>query len=444
MLTKVKEWIGRHRLIQKGDRVVVACSGGPDSLALVHILYRLAPEFELTLAVAHLDHMFRGAQSAADADFVREFCAHLGVACYAKAVDVPAYINQSGCSTQEAARIIRYRYLQEVAIQLGGAKIATGHHQDDQAETILLHLFRGAGGVGLGGMKPASGNIIHPFLTVSRQEIEAYCREQGFKPRLDVSNLKTDYLRNYIRLELMPQIKREINANASDALIRAAQIVGDEHEMVAEQARFLWPTIVSKERDRLLLNGTSLMKQHVALRRELIRVAIEKKRGDLKGISFCHVEKVLELISDGVTGSEIRLPDLVVGKSYTGLEFFEPSQEELPARIGSPGVMLRIPGVTEVPELNLAISAQVSDYRPSDRGKLSAIFDWDVLRPPISVRTRQAGDKFRPAGAPGGKKLKEYLIDAKIPRRQRDTIPIVCDATGIIWLGGFRAAQQEE
>ncbi len=422
---------------------MAACSGGPDSLALVHVFHELSEEYQLTLAVAHLDHMFRGAQSAADAAFVRDFCAQRGLVCYTTAIDVPAYIARGGRSPEEAARMIRYRYLQEVASRLGGAKIATGHHQDDQAETILLHLFRGAGGAGLGGMKPVSGNIIHPFLAVTRQEIEDYCREQGLTPRLDSSNLKTDYLRNYIRLELLPRIKREINANVAEALTRAAQIIGDEHELIAQEARRLWPAIAFAEQERLLLAAQSLAEQPVALRREVIRMAIEKKRGSLKGISFRHVEKVLELIVDGVTGSEIRLPGLSVGKGYSGLEFFVPGQDESPAGIASPGVRLCIPGITAVPELKLAITARLSDYRPPDRGRLSAVFDWDELKPPIWVRTRQAGDRFRPAGAPGGKKLKEYLIDAKIPRRQRDAIPVFCDETGmIIWLGGLRTAQQ--
>lgn len=440
MLTKVKEWIECHRLIRKGDKVVVACSGGPDSLALVHILCQLAEPLAFDIAVAHLDHMFRGAQSAADADFVRDFCARLGLPCYVKAMDVPEYIRQTGLSTQEAARIVRYHYLQEVASEFGGAKIATGHHKDDQAETILLHLFRGAGSSGMEGMKPENGNIIHPLLAVSRKEIENYCREQGFTPRLDASNLKTDYLRNYLRLDLIPQIEREINSSVKDALIRAAQIIGDEHSLVEQQAQALWREVVSEQQGRLILSRPILSTQHVALQRQLIRLAIEKKRGDLRGISFCHVEKVIELVNCGITGSEIKLPSLIVAKSYSGLEFFEPGQDEPPAGISSP-VMLSTPGITEVPELNLAVAAEISDYRPPDKGRLSAIFDWDILHPPISVRTRQAGDKFHPAGAPGGKKLKEYLIDAKVPRRERDAVPVICDDKGIIWLAGLRISE---
>ncbi len=419
MLTKVRAWIQRQRVISPGDRIVAACSGGPDSLALVHILSRLAPELELTLVVAHVDHMFRGAESEADAVFVGEFCAGLGLTFYHTALDVPAYIESSGRSPQDAARILRYRYLRQVAERLGGAKIATGHHRDDQAETVLLNLLRGAGSAGLSGMKPADGDIIRPLLEVTRDEIEAYCAQHGLEPRLDSSNLSLDYLRNYLRLKLMPLLRERVNANIAETLCRTARLVGDEHDFLAEQACCLSPDVVRQEDAGVLIDCERLNCLHIALRREIFRQAIAKKRGNLTGITFLHVERLLELSINGAVGSIVELPGGIVARRGYDLVIIEtPTVLPPPPRLGPPGVALTIPGSTDVPVLDLTVTARLFPDRPAQATARSAVFDWRRLTPPVYVRTRQEGDRFWPAGAPGSKKLKAFLIDGKSSARR--------------------------
>ncbi len=435
MLTAVREWIGRHRLPAAGDKVLAACSGGPDSLALVHCLNQLKEEYGFSLAVAHVNHLLRGAEADADAAFVRDFAGSLGLPHYGTAVDAAAFAAAEGRSLEDAARVLRYRFLRRTALELDGALIATGHHRGDQAETVLLNLFRGAGGAGLGGMKPVAGGVIRPLLAVGREEIDAYCRDHGLSPRLDSSNLNTDYLRNFVRLELMPRLAAVFNANITATLRRTAEVVGDEHEFVAAAAGALWPAVVSEAAGALTVDCRALDGLPVALRREIVRQAVEKRRGDLTGISFFHVEKLLELALCGATGQWGGLPGgPAVRKEYGRLVF---AAETPPAAgIGPPGVEIAVPGTTPVPALGIAVTAQLVAARPADAGPGSAIFAWDELAPPIFVRTRRPGDRFRP----GGKKVQEYLIDAKVPSRRRDSVPVFAAGRGRFWLGGVRQA----
>jgi tRNA(Ile)-lysidine synthase len=438
MLTAVREWIGRHHVPAAGDRVLAACSGGADSLALVHALNGLKEEYGFSLAVAHVNHLLRGAESDADAVFVREFAAALGLPFYHTAVDAAGFAAAEGRSVEDAARVLRYRFLRETAAELGGALIATGHHRGDQAETVLLNLFRGAGGAGLGGMKPAAGGVIRPLLAVEREEIEAYCRTNGLTPRTDSSNFSTEFLRNYLRLELMPKLAAVFNANIAATLCRTAELVGDEHDFVAAAALAAWPEVVTGEGDGLAVDCRALGSLHVALRRELLRQAVAKNRGDLRGISFFHVEKLLELALSGATGNAVELPGgLIVRREYGKLVFTAAAWPPAPS-IGPPGIALAVPGTTPLPALGITVTARLSAERPAEGGPDRAVFAWEELTPPIRVRTRQAGDRFRP----GGKKVKEFLIDAKVPRYLRGGIPVFTDGQGIIWLGGVRQGKR--
>jgi tRNA(Ile)-lysidine synthase len=438
MLTQIKKWINQNHLLQKGDKVLAACSGGPDSLALVSILHHLKDEYELTLAVAHVDHMFRGAESAADAAFVAEMCKKLSIPCFQTAIDVPRYIAETGKSPQDAARILRYQYLRQVAHTMGNGKIATGHHRDDQAETVLIHLLRGAGGSGIGGMKACDAGIIRPLLDVSRSQIEQYCRDNDLSPRLDSTNLQTKYRRNKIRIELIPLLEREYNVNISDAICRTAILIGDEHNYVAEAANNTWPSIGQEENKLVTLNCERLNCLHIALKREIIRRAVEKIRGDLKGITFYHVEKLIELANCGQVGSLVELPGgIIARRNYTKVSFCvqEPASPKSAASLEVP---LSVPGVTPIPKMGITITASLQDKNAGLRSKNTAVFDWQEITTPLYVRLRKAGDRFQPLGMSGNKKLKDFFIDAKIPQEERDSVPIICDDRGILWIGGYR------
>jgi tRNA(Ile)-lysidine synthase len=442
MLKKIEAWIDQYRLIQEGDSILAACSGGPDSLVLVHSLQALCSKYNIRLAVAHVDHMFRGKDSAADADFVAEFCRRLGLVCYQKAINVPEYIRAGGHSPQEAARELRYQYLQEVAANLGQTKIATGHHRDDQAETVLMHLLRGSGSAGIRGMRPANGNIIRPLLGISRAEIEQYCREHQLTARLDHSNLKTDYLRNRIRLKLLPELEQHYNQAVKEALCRTAEVVGCEYDFIQQSVQAVWSEIVREEQDKLFIEKSGLANLHLAQQREMLRQAIEKKQGSTRGITFKHVEKFIEMALSGQVGTIYELPGgLVVRIGYDEVELS--SVRQLPAVQGiAKPYPIAIPGNTYVPELDITILAELHSTAPGKLPAHTAVFDCTQLVPPLYVRTRQDGDRFRPKGLKGSKKLKDFFIDAKIPREKRKITPIIYDGKGILWVGGYRQAER--
>lgn len=445
MLAKVKYWIDRQSLLRAGDRVVAACSGGPDSIALVNILYALRGEYDFTLVVAHVDHMLRGSESRADADFVEAMCRKLEIDCYRTAIDVPRFIaTMGGGSTEAAARQLRYKYLQEVAAKLGGAKIATGHHRDDQAETVLLNLLRGAGSTGLRGMQAQNGNIIRPLLSVSREEIAAYCQQQQLSYRIDQTNYETDYLRNRLRWELIPLLERDYNPNIKQNLWRTAMLQADEHDFLRRQAASWCLGIITEVNNKLVLDSNKLKSLHIAGQREVLRLALEKKRGSLTGITFSHVERLIWLNLHGRVGSVIELPGGIrAEKGYKAIEIMaDAGVQNEPPTIVPPGIKLMIPGITLVHQLAIQVSTTVVSPAEHTADHLSATFDWDALHPPLYVRTRLPGDWFIPCGMPGRKKLKEFMIDAKIPRRERDCIPIFADGQGIIWIGGYRYADR--
>ena len=360
---------------------------------------------------------------------------------------MPKFISQTKLSPEDAGRIVRYRYLRSVAEKLGGAKIATGHHRDDQAETVLIHMLRGAGSTGIRGMQPVNGEIIRPLLAVSREEINEYCADHHLQPRFDSSNRETNYLRNRIRLTLLPELEKQYNVAVKDALCRTATIVGDEHDFIRLAAQNMWSQVAVEQEEKLFIHTRKMEPIHVAVKREIFRLAIEKKRGSLAGISFDHLEMLLELLATGRVGSIVDLPgELAASKSYDGV-YLGPRRSAQLAKTDFLGHMLAVPGITHIAELGISIITEVTEVtevmEETDRmSSHAAVFDWLALKPPLLVRTRHDGDRFQPLGFHGSKKLKDFFIDAKVPRQERDYIPILCDGQDIIWVGGYRQAEQ--
>jgi tRNA(Ile)-lysidine synthase len=440
MLEKVKCYCERNGLIKTGDTILIACSGGPDSLALVDILLKLQKAYQLKLAVAHFDHMFRGAESKADAEFVAAFCREKNIAYYQKTFDVPAYIKKTGFSPEEAARVVRYDFLRGVAKRLGNAKIATGHHQDDQAETVLIHLFRGAGSSGIGGIRPISRGIIRPLLSVTRQEIEEYCENSHLSPRIDCTNSQTDYLRNRIRLQLLPELIEKFNPAMKAALCKSAEIIAAEHDFIRQSVECIWAKLVSQEGESIVFARKKFNQLHIAQKRELFRMAIEKKQGSLRGISFTHVEKMIVLSEKGFVGTQITLPGNLVFKCNYHQMMLASLQADI-KKLDALYAVLALQGDTYIPALKMAVQVELTDFFMKPANKNSAVFDFDQLVPPLFIRYRQAGDRFRPSGMAGSKKLKDFFIDYKLERQKRDIVPLLCDQQGILWVIGYRQSE---
>ena len=448
--SRVREWVMRHDLLPAGVNIVAACSGGPDSLALVDLLADLCSETGSRLVVAHVDHGLRGEESRQDAMFVRRFCAERKLPLFCGQVDVNGEIRQRGGSLEEAARRLRYEYLRQVAAQVGGARIATGHHRDDQAETLLLNLLRGSGSRGLGAMRPQQGDVIRPLLCLTREEIESYCRQQDLQPRLDSSNRDTDFRRNRIRHELIPWLRRNFNPELTETLCRTAEILAAEQSFLQDYAaERLLDCAVETDRG-YRLDARIFAGLPEAVQRSMIRNLLENLRGDARGIGFVHVEQIRHLFLRGRGTGRVKLPGRLQARTcYRELyiETLADSGQNSPAAAKVPAVPapLACPGDTVLPELGITLRCAVhpgNGVLPPELGPNRAAFDRAQLREPLIVRRRQPGDLFRPLGAPGVRKLKELLIDLKIPCEQRDAVPLICDAAGILWVAGQRRSER--
>ena len=445
---KVREWVEHHALLPRGNNIVAACSGGADSLALVDLLDGFRQELGIALFVAHFEHGLRGEESCRDAEFVRNYCDSRGLRFFCGNADVKNEVLRNGGSIEEVARRLRYEYLRYVAGVVGGALIATGHHRDDQAETVLMNLVRGSGGRGLGAMRPRQVDIVRPLLCLTRTEIEIYCRERKLQPRNDFSNDDVNFRRNRVRHELVPLLQQRFNPSLTDALCRTADVLADEQEFLRSYVEEQLPKLVVKMEKGYRLNSASFSKLHVAVQRELLRYLLGKLRGDTHGVAFAHVEQIRALYLQNKGAQCIDLPGAWrARKSYQDL-FIETTlvheRECFSAREPNP-VILSCPGETILPEFGVTLCC--SEYfgelaPPVDLGDTKVAFERASLQFPLFVRQRRPGDVFHSLGAPGKRKLKKLLIDLKIPVEQRDIVPIVSDGAGIIWVAGFRRAER--
>lgn len=439
LLNKVERFCAQRRLLLAGDAVLIACSGGPDSLALADLLLRMRESWRLRLTVLHVEHGIRGEASEADARFVREFCEARGLPFLLRRADVPKLAREEGLSLEDAARRARYAFLREAAAALGGAKIATGHHSGDQAETVLLHLLRGAGGAGLGGMRPARRGVIRPLLAATKGEILAYCGARELAAREDETNAQLAYARNRVRLSLLPQLAA-FNPAVGEALCRTAELVGAEHDFVSECARAALAHCAA-DGGVLRIADETLAAQHVAVRREMIRQAIVQLCGHARELTFFHIEKVLALAAAQRTGKWLSLPGGIgARRAYDALELFK--GKPAPPRRLELCLPLCVPGITSAPGTGLAVQAAFVSAGARESGRNAALFDADALALPLFVRTRRPGDRFRPSGAQYTKKLKDFLIDLKVAQEARERILLVCDQEEILWVAGYRCARK--
>ncbi|MCJ7769515.1 MAG: tRNA lysidine(34) synthetase TilS, partial [Dehalococcoidales bacterium] len=307
-------FIQQHRLFSEGSRLLLAVSGGPDSTCLLHVLFRLRQELCIELYIAHIDHRLRGVESGADATYVKKLAASLGVPATIEKRDAKAYQKEQRISLEEAAREVRYRFLADAAVNIGADYIVTGHTLDDHVETILMHIIRGTGTRGLVGLKPYSQwqldgrsiTVVRPLLEVGRQQTADYCQKNKLMPRLDTSNLSLFPLRNRIRQQLLPLLK-SYNPGVIEALLRIAAIANDEIAFLDTEVARLWPIVVTQKEGMIILNRERLNQLPTAIKRHLLRTAIEHILGRLKDIETRHIEEMLAML-DKPAGRQINLP----------------------------------------------------------------------------------------------------------------------------------------
>jgi tRNA(Ile)-lysidine synthase len=437
--------IREQSLISAGDKLVVAVSGGADSVCLLHILVHHLDDLGVELHVAHLNHQLRNAESDADAGYVSDLAHKLGVPAAIGRRDVAAYRNRKGGSLEEAAREVRYGFLANVAEKVGASKVVTGHTCDDHIETILLHLLRGAGTGGLRGLQSRSAlpygengsplEVVRPLLEVTRQETVDYCRRHRLAPRSDSSNESLSFLRNRIRLKLLP-VLRSYNPGIEGVLLRLADIAGDDVSFIEEQASLRWPDLAQKDGDALYLDVNKMRALPRALQRQVFRKAVKLLRGDLKDIKADHIESMIESLSKPA-GKRFYLPDGLTLSTEYGRLVLTPTRAlvcPLPPLQGTASI--NIPGETDLHGWRVRADI-VQQSVGSDNG-ITASFDLDKVGKKLVVRRRRPGDRFQPLGMNQTKKLQDFMVDAKIPRTWRDRVPLVTSARQILWVVGWR------
>lgn len=440
----VKKAIVQYGMIAPGDGVVVAVSGGPDSMALLHVLYDLRDELMLRLEVAHVQHGIRGEAARQDAQFVAAVAERLGLPFHLKEINLIETRSNLGKGNLEAmAREVRYRFLIEVARQHKLQKVATAHTQDDQAETVLMWLLRGCGRKGLGGMSPLRSlsateiqplqeiALIRPLLEVSREEILQYLRAKSVEYRLDRTNLDLSYLRNWIRLELIPQLKERIDPQLGNRLARQASLLRAEEEYLRSHTEAVLKTVANGDsliRESFLSNDT-------AMQRRLLRLWIEKVRGHLRGIDFEHVEEAIRLIAVGPPQGRLSIPG--------GWEFVKQYEKILLEKRRGQGrpvcynYTLRCGGELDVIEAGMKIESSLVASPLMPVNEMEAVFDIASLPDALTVRNFRHGDRFQPLGMSGHKKVKELFIEQKVPLSVRSTLPLLSLGQEILWIPGY-------
>ncbi len=443
---RVLDFIRRNDLVAAGGTIVVGVSGGPDSLCLLHVLTGLRRRLGVDLHVAHLNHRLRGAESDADAEYVRSLARELGLPATIEARDVSAYRRRHRLSLEEAAREVRYAFFADVARSSGTSTVAVGHTADDQIETVLMHLIRGTGLAGLRGMQPRSARrmadgagitVIRPLLKTRRAEIEAYCEARGLSPRTDSSNQVPDQLRNQVRSRLLPAL-REYNPDIEEALLRAARAADADLAYIEEQVSRLWGSTATERPDGVAIDRAGFAALHPSLRRHLVRSALQRLLGDLRDIEAVHVESVVNAMS-GPAGKRLSLARGVT--FHTGYDhglLTATGTETCPLPPLGGEHRLNIPGETDVG--GWLVRSSILDRRPArpDEGDFKACLDFDVAGDLLTVRGRRRGERFQPLGVEFEKKLQDFMVDARIPRHWRDRVPLVCSPQHIVWVAGWR------
>jgi tRNA(Ile)-lysidine synthase len=441
LFTTIRETIKKYGMFSSGDRVLVAVSGGPDSVCLLSVLHALSKDLDLDLHIAHLDHMFRGHESAAEALFVGELGQTFGIPAIIDKFDVPAYCLERGLSSQEGARAIRYDFLQRVARTIGAARIATGHTADDQAETFLLRLLRGAGPSGLSGIPPVRENIVRPLIQITRERLMEYLKRTDLPFVTDPSNMKPVYTRNRIRLEIIPVLKM-FNPRVIEKLAAETTLLRDENEAIESYCATLTDSILERTGSDLFIKRTEFNSLPIAFRRRFLKKALDLAGVDSSGMSRVQIDEALAFAVSAQTGRTMNLPHgLTVQREY---ERFVLRARSMKAPVIYP---ISIPGVTVIQEPPVTVETVIIECLPmqlEDKNyDWQALFDYDKMGSFLTLRRRRPGDWFCPAGMGGKrKKLQDYFVDEKIPRRIRDTVPVLCSGDDILWVVGLRTDER--
>ncbi len=439
MIDKVIKTIFEFKLIIKKDSILVALSGGPDSVALLYLLCRIKKRFNLNLEAVHINHQIRPQASKKEESFCRELCHELNIPLHIETINIPKLAKEQKKGIEETARDFRYETFERIASESGLNKICLGHHQGDQAETVLFRILRGTGITGLKGIPIQRGQIIRPLLNLSREEILSFLNENGIKYCIDQSNFNNDYKRNFIRNRLLKDIRKNLNPSVNSALVNLAETAVEEDKFLEKiSAKMIRKSVSITAGGKIQLDLNSFNSYDLWLRRRVIRHCLTKVSNDNLMPDKTVVNRLVEFAIN--KGKEISVPgriQVVVLKEFLIISNRDKLIYHEDFR---PGKQVKL--IT--PALNFKISANRSKSLPDFKkiSKMTVYIDREKLDLPLIIRNIEIGDKCMFLGMKGRKKIGDYLTDKKIARVMRDEIPVVCDQKGIIWLVGQEISER--
>lgn len=436
---RIKNTILKHQLISEGDSVLVALSGGADSVCMLDLLVNLKEELNIKVAAAHLNHMIRGAEADRDEAYAAELCTKLSVPFFAERVNVPEISEKYGISEELAGRNARYDFFKKICKEKGYNKIATAHNRNDRAETLLMRVIRGTGIDGLGGIKYNRGDgVIRPILDIERCDIEKYCRDNDLHFCNDSTNSDSDYTRNRIRNELIPFIEDKFNPSIIDSLCALSDNSTEDADFINGYAKRLYDRINNPmpKRKPVLLDIESLKIIQDSIKNRIIRLAAKDAMGENYSLERVHVESIVDL-TNKTTGAKAELPKgLIASVKYGWLEFSKAGED---IKTQDFCYEIEIGNKISNCEFDLDFNVVENDFNIN---KNQMILDYDMIENKnLLVRNRRRGDRMVFFKDGKTKKIKKYLIDKKIPQSERDRIPLLCADDEIIAIIGDRVAE---
>ena len=443
-MEQVWRTVEQFHMLEPGDRVLVAVSGGPDSIALLHLLDKQKEKYGIELFVVHVNHQLR-TEAEQEAIYVQQVCRERNLPFQMFSVDVQTYARQNRMSLEQAGHEVRHNCFRECKERWQITKLALGHHGDDRAESVLLHLVQGCGLDGLTAMPPQDGWIIRPLAEIRKQDLIAYCEAEKLHYFIDSSNLETEFLRNRIRLEILPEL-RQLNPQITDALLRLQDSCAADADYLERSTAALWEQYGSRTAGQILFPADVLQKQHAALQRRILRYLYRQLTGSETNLTFRQVEQMQHIALQQNGSQQIHLTDGVIFfREYNTLNIAWRQKKQTEAY----RYIWNLEGMLSVPEWNGMFQAVVSEKGLSEESKhqnteyaadssMEIAIDADQLRAPLQIRSRQPGDRL--VMPYGHKKLKQFFIDKKVPASERGRIPLVLSGEEIIWIPGYYLA----
>jgi len=433
VINKVAETIRKYDLIEKGDKILIGFSGGPDSVALMYILHSLQKRLKISLSAVYINHHIRPRAAKREARFSENICAKFGVPFTCEDVNIPKLSQKDKTGIEETARIYRYQTLERLAAQQACTKIAVGHHRDDRAETVIFNLLRGSGRMGVAGIPVRRGKIIRPLYEINRAEIADFLEENGLRYMTDRSNYSRKYTRNRIRRRIIPLMQRLISGAAVDNIIRFSEIVAEEERFLGNMTSVLYDKLVSiTPGGKIRLDLSDKLEYDTWLKRRLVFKILAA--AGFADIEFAEVERLVDLINQG------RQTRLAIQKEWTAeiagasLYIYRPGSKISDYTVAIPGrCHLEYPRIWI--DFEFVDKSKVKEIQ-SAAGRVAYI-DADKVEGRLYLSGLKRGVRFRPYGRPGSKKAGDFLTDRKYPRPLRDELPVLYDDQGIVWMAGL-------